>query len=269
ADARSIWEKEFAWQNRKKFSFELDQKLNQGEHALTLEVHPLTPTEQRKNSLELQINKVIVYGPMEGRYWVRPKNFERFFSKDPPKKTADRRSYAREVLGRFATKAYRRPVDSRTLTRLVSIAEGVYAQPRKRFEDGIAEAMIPILASPRFLFRVEGTEKDASSEKYPMLDEYALATRLSYFIWSTMPTDELFTLAARHQLRSNLETQIQRLVSDPRSDALVENFVGQWLQVRDIDGINIDERVVLARDRDQDRELERRIKRFRELNAIL
>src|SRR5262249_571037 len=158
ADARSIWEKEFAWQNRKKFSFELDQKLNQGEHALTLEVHPLTPTEQRKNSLELQINKVIVYGPMEGRYWVRPKNFERFFSKGPPKKTADRRSYAREVLGRFATKAYRRPVDSRTLTRLVSIAEGVYAQPRKRFEDGIAEAMIPILASPRFLFRVEGTE---------------------------------------------------------------------------------------------------------------
>src|SRR5712675_2254344 len=125
--------------------------------------------------------------------------------------------------------------------------------------------MIPVLASPRFLFRIEGTERTRSPETYPLLDEYALASRLSYFLWSTMPDDELFALAARHELRKNLEAQIQRMITDSRSEALVENFVGQWLQVRDIEGINIDERVVLARDRDQDRELDRRIKRFREL----
>jgi hypothetical protein len=268
ADDRQIWEKEFGWQNRKKFSFDLDQKLTAGDHALTLELFPLTPADQRKNSLEMRLMEVRVVGPLEERYWVRPKNFERFFSKEAPRKPNERSRYAREVLSRFVTKAYRHPVSDRTIDRLVSIAEGVYRQPGKYFQDGIAEAMIPVLASPRFLFRVESNEPAESSQKYPLLDEYALASRLSYFLWSTMPDDELFALAARHELRKNLPAQLKRMVADRRSEALIENFVGQWLQVRDVEGINIDERSVLARDRGEDRELERRIHRFRELNAI-
>ena len=268
ADGQQIWEKEFAWQNRKKFAFDLDHKLNTGDHALTIELHPLTPEEQRKNSLELRLNEIQVVGPLEERWWVRPKNFERFFWKEPPKQPEERKQYAREVLNRFVTKAYRRPGDENTLNRLVSIARSVYEQPGKSFPDGIAEAMIPVLASPRFLFRVERTEASAASEKYPLVDEYALASRLSYFLWSTMPDKELFSLAASHALRKNLAAQVKRMVDDPRSQAFVENFVGQWLQVRDVEGINIDERSVLARDRGEDKELERRIRRFRELNAI-
>src|SRR5262249_11907932 len=123
-------------------------------------------------------------------------------------------------------------------------------------------------ASPRFLFRVESIEPDSSRQKYPLLDEYALASRLSYFLWSTMPDDDLIGLADRHELRKNLDAQVKRMLEDGRSKALVENFVGQWLQVRDLEGININEQVVLARDRGEDHEREKRIQRFRELNAI-
>jgi hypothetical protein len=128
--------------------------------------------------------------------------------------------------------------------------------------------MIPLLASPKFLFRVEQVDPATARQKYPLIDEYALASRLSYFLWSTMPDDELLALADRHELRKHLDAQVRRMVNDQRSRALVENFVGQWLQVRDLDGININEQVVLARDRGEDRERERRIQRFRELNAI-
>jgi len=267
-DHQQVWTSDFGWQNGKKLQYELQQRFSTGEHQLAFELEPLTPVEQKRNKLELHLAQVVLRGPLEEQYWVRPKNFARFFWKEPPKNPSDERKYAGEVLKRFTIKAYRRPVDDHTLSRLVKIAERVYTHPGKRFEDGIAEAMIPVLASPRFLFRVEGTESTSNPGKYPLLDEYALASRLSYFLWSTMPDDELMTLAGRHQLRNHLQAQIKRMLDDPRCQALVENFVGQWLQVRDLEGINIDEHVVLARDRDEDRALEQRKKRFRELNAI-
>jgi hypothetical protein len=268
ADQGTIWTNEFGWQNGKKFSFDIAQEWPAGEHSLALELQPLTPAEQKQNSLDLRLREVVVRGPLDNLHGTRPKNFERFFTKDPPVGSKERRAYAHEVLTRFAARAYRRPVEERTIGRLVAIAEGVYQSPGKSFEDGIAEAMIPLLASPRFLFRVEQTESSGSPEKYPELDEYALASRLSYFLWSTMPDDELFGLAARHELRKNLDRQIHRMVEDQRSQALIDNFVGQWLQVRDLEGINIDERVVLARDRGQEKELQQRFRRFRELQAI-
>ncbi len=268
ADGQEVWTNEFGWQNGKKFSFDISRNWGAGEHPLTLEVHPLTPLDKKQNALDLKLRQVVVRGPLDDDHGTRPKNFDRFFWKDPPPTAAARRDYAREVLSRFARKAYRRPVDERTVARLVSIAEAVYNSPGKRFEDGIAEAIIPLLASPRFLFRVEQTEPRGTHEKFPALDEYALASRLSYFLWSTMPDDELFALASRHELRNHLETQVRRMIADHRAQALIDNFVGQWLQIRDVEGININERVVLARDRNQDRELERRSQRFRELQAI-
>lgn len=268
ADGREIWTNQFGWQNGKKFSFEVDQTWEAGDHTLSFELDPLTPAEKKQNSLELRLRDVAVRGPMDNTHGARPKNFERFFSKDPPSSTKERRQYAREVLTRFVTKAYRRPAEEHTVTRLVALAESVYSSPGKSFQDGIAEAMIPVLASPRFLFRVEQSEPLQSGEKYPELDEYALASRLSYFLWSTMPDDELFGLAARHELRQNLEQQVRRMVADQRAQAFIDNFVGQWLQVRDLEGININERVVLARDRGEEHELERRFHHFQELRSI-
>jgi hypothetical protein len=99
--------------------------------------------------------------------------------------------------------------------------------------------MTAVLASPRFLFRVEQPRPD-SLEAFPEMDDYSLAARLSYFLWSTMPDEELFRLAEQDALRSNLSDQVDRMLRDERSDRLIKNFVGQWLQTRDVESVSID-----------------------------
>lgn len=268
ADGQTLWHQEFGWQNGKKFSFDFSRNWEPGEHQLALEIHPLTAPDKKQNSLTLRLDQVRVSGPLEAKYRTKSKNYDRFFWKEPPTNALERFAYAREILSRFARRAYRRPAELKTVERLAAIAKSVYDEPGKSFADGIAEAMIPLLASPRFLFRVEKIEPATTGQKYPLIDEYSLASRLSYFLWSTMPDEELLKLAERHELRKNLTAQVQRMLADRRSEALVENFVGQWLEVRDLEGININEQVVLARDRGQDRDREHRFRRFRELNDI-
>src|SRR5262249_28665602 len=148
-----------------------------------------------------RIIAVRVQGPLGLEHQVRPPNYGRFFSQDePPSSDTLRQLDAREVLGRFAQKAFRRPVDARTIDRLVAIAEGVYRHPGKRFEDGVAQAMVAVLASPRFVFRIEDVAPGQSAQLHPWIDEWALACRLSYFLWSTLPDDELLGLAQQGTL---------------------------------------------------------------------
>jgi hypothetical protein len=254
-DDTTLLTETYVWQDRKTFHYEKTQPLDAGEHALTFDLEPLTPPEQRKTSVDFRVMSVKVQGPLDERDWVHPKNYERFFTRDePPASPDERRAYAREVLARFTRRAFRRPADGRTLDRLVAIAEDGYNQPGKRFEEGVDRAFVAVLASPRFLFRVEETVPSGSGP-FAEVDEHALAARLSYFLWSTMPDDELFDLADRGVLRKNLGAQVRRMLADQRSDALIENFTGQWLQARDVEGISIDARAVLARDNGEEREL--------------
>jgi hypothetical protein len=126
--------------------------------------------------------------------------------------------------------------------------------------------MVAVLASPRFLFREETAEPAGGKNTYPYVDECSLASRLSYLLWSSMPDEELFHLAAEGQLRNNLSAQMARMLKDSRSEAFVKNFIGQWLRTRDIDEIPIEARTVLAREQKFDPEVEKSRKRFRELN---
>ena len=268
ANGQKVWRREMGWDMGKRFRFEVETNWIAGDHALAFELEPLVPVAQKKNSLDLRLNFVRVQGPLEEKHWVRPKNFELFFTQDPPTDAAARRTYATEALKRFATRAYRRPVDERSLARLVNLAESVYQQPGRRFEDGIAQVVVTVLASPKFLFRVEEAESSPASKSHPLLDEHALASRLSYFFWSTMPDEELFRLADRHELRQNLDAQVKRLLADKRSEALVQNFVGQWLQTRDLDGIDINAFVVMARDAGEERDFQKSRERFQALNAV-
>jgi hypothetical protein len=261
-----VKKEELGWQNGQKYTFDVDEKWEPGEHKLVIELHPLTPKDQKKTSVDLRINSVRVQGPTEKEHWARPKNFERFFWKDVPAETGERLAYAKEVLAKFATRAYRRPASSQTVDRLVAIADGVWKQPGKNFEQGIAQAIVAVLASPRFMFRIEETV-EKPGEKYPLIDEYALASRLSYFLWSTMPDDELLKLASRGELRKELPKQVKRMLADSRSRELMENFGGQWLQAREVEGISIDSRTVLARDQGIDKELNQLFAKFRELRA--
>jgi mono/diheme cytochrome c family protein len=274
-DGNELLQKDFGWYDNKTFRFEFDQKLKAGGHRLGLDLAPMK-AEEGTNTLALRIVSVTVRGPAEKEYWAAPKNYERFFPRDPPEGVAERRAYAKEVLGRFASKAFRRPVDAKTVERLSALAEGVYSQPGKTFEAGIAHAMQAVISSPRFLFRMEENEgangrheKDGKRDKesWALVDEYALASRLSYFLWSTMPDETLMNLAEKGELRKQLPAQVKRMMDDPRSEALVQNFTGQWLQTRDLPGLAIDSRVVLARDNGQEKELREFQEAFRKRQA--
>ena len=248
-DGEEKLRKEFGWDSNKRHEFKFEEKLKAGEHKFAVELQPLTKPEEKKTSVELRINELEIQGPLDPKDWAKTKNYDRFFSKDePPQDAGERKKYAREVLARITKKAFRRPVDDRTIDRLTEIAEEVYTTDGKSFEQGVAQAMVAVLASPRFLYRVE--ESTAPTEKIAPIDEFALASRLSYFLWSTMPDEELFRLAEAKQLRSNLEAQVERMLADEKSEEFVENFTGQWLQTRDVIGISINERAVFFRDSD-------------------
>ena len=266
ADGKELLKKKFAWEGGKPYHFSYDQAWAAGKHQLDFELKPLTPGLAQGRTLSLQIVDVTVRGPLEKEYWVKPENYARFFPKEVPATAAERRNYAHELLGNFARRAFRRPVDKDTTERLVKLAESVYNQPGKTFESGVAQAMVAVLASPRFIFREENLETKDGAQPYALVDEYALASRLSYFLWSSMPDKELFSQAAAGTLRKNLSAQVARMLADERAHALEKNFIGQWLQARDIETVPIEARSVLAREQKFDPQFDNSRKRFRELN---
>lgn len=144
---------------------------------------------------------------------------------------ADEPAAARQIIERFATRAFRRPADPAFIGRLL----GIYDQARAKglnHEAAIRPMLTAVLISPRFLLRIEAARPDVKGP-YPV-DDYDLATRLSYFLWSSPPDDQLLALAEKKALSAPevLETQTRRMLADPRSQSLVDNFMGQWLQLR-------------------------------------
>jgi hypothetical protein len=250
-DNRQLFKESYGWQDGKTYHYAFQEHLPAGEHNLILDLSPMTPPEPKRTRIDFRVVSAHLVGPLDPKFGTRPANYGRFFFRDePPPAEPARREYARDVLRRFASKAFRRPVDDPTANRLAAIAAGVYSQPGQSFEQGVARAMVAVLASPRFVFRVEETLPAAtgSAEAFPLLDEYSLASRLSYFFWSTLPDEELFHLAEKQELRKNLRRQVSRLSEDGRFDAVTRNFLGQWLEVRDVEGISINPRAVLRRE---------------------
>ncbi|QDV36158.1 DUF1592 domain-containing protein [Tautonia plasticadhaerens] len=263
-DGEKLLSREFSQESGESFRFEFDLDWQAGDHDLAVRLEPLTPDEEQVRSLTMRVDALTVRGPMGEEHLVRPEGYERFFPGEVPEDESGRRRYARDLLDRFATRAFRRPAGAETADRLADIAMFVAGQENRTFESGMAQAMVAVLASPRFLFREEGVEP-GSLGPYPRIDEYALASRLSYFLWSTMPDDELFRLAERSQLRENLDAQLSRMLADDRSEQFIRNFVGQWLQARDVDSVQVNTYAVLSRDTPPDPDAERNRDRFREL----
>ena len=143
---------------------------------------------------------------------------------------------ARANLADLARRAYRRPVTEGDIDGLMRLVEQAREQGDS-IDHGMELALEAILVSPRFLFRIEPAGGANAS-----LDDFQLASRLSYFLWSSMPDDELFHLAAQHRLRDPeiLRAQIHRMLLDPKARALVENFGGQWLETRNLDSLQPD-----------------------------
>ncbi len=145
---------------------------------------------------------------------------------------------ARTILERFATRAFRRPVQRAEVDRLVQRFVALAEKNGDGFETGIRLALQAILVSPHFLFRIEMDREPNNPQAVHAINEFELATRLSYFLWSSMPDEELFRHARQGTLRKNLEGQVRRMLRDPKARALVENFAGQWLQLRNLETAN-------------------------------
>jgi hypothetical protein len=153
-----------------------------------------------------------------------------------PGSAAEEPACAEQILTSLARRAFRRPVTEDDITGSLEFYNGARADGGN-FDDGIRAALARMLVSPNFLFRVEQDSPDVPPGSNHAISDSELASRLSFFLWSSIPDDELLDLAANGKLRepSELEAQVRRLLADSRSDALVENFVGQWLQLRNLE----------------------------------
>jgi hypothetical protein len=140
---------------------------------------------------------------------------------------------ARKTIERFVRRAYRRSVADAEISRLVAFFDALSSQG-KSFDAALRMTLKPVLVSPHFLFRVEQERTPTGSNGSYWISDDELAVRLSYFLWSTMPDDQLFELADQGKLSDPLvlDQQVTRMLADPRARALTDNFAEQWLQIR-------------------------------------
>jgi hypothetical protein len=165
----------------------------------------------------------------------------RLFICQPSGNTIDDEVCARKILAQVARRAYRRPVADAEIDTLAGFFK---AGSSRGFDAGIELALERILTDPNFLFRVERDPATVAPGAAYRVSDLSLASRLSFFIWSSIPDDELLDLAASGKLRepATLAQQVRRMMADPKASALVENFAGQWLQLRNIAQVAPNER---------------------------
>jgi mono/diheme cytochrome c family protein len=154
-----------------------------------------------------------------------------------PTDAASEEPCARRILSTLATRAYRRPVTERDMHALLGFYQAGRAEAG--FEAGIQRGLERILAAPSFLFRVEREPAGVAPGTPYRLSDLDLASRLSFFLWGSIPDDELRDAAARHtwSVRGAIEKQVQRMLRDPRSNALVDNFASRWLELGKLSGV--------------------------------
>jgi Protein of unknown function (DUF1592)/Protein of unknown function (DUF1588)/Protein of unknown function (DUF1587)/Protein of unknown function (DUF1585)/Protein of unknown function (DUF1595)/Planctomycete cytochrome C len=182
----------------------------------------------------LHVDSMVVHGPVLIGTATLPESHRRILFLNPGYGDSSRLDCGRQVIARFVDRAFRRPVPPDELDRVLKVFQ-MALDRGESFERCVQVALTTVLASPRFLFLVE----PEGVEDRP-LTEFELASRLSYFLWSTMPDEELSREARAGTLRGNLRRQVSRMLDDPRSSQFVENFAGQWLQLRRLGGVTPD-----------------------------
>ncbi len=163
--------------------------------------------------------------------------FMRRWGTASPEKTPGQRT--RLMLGYFMPRAWHRPVTHEEVERVARVSDGAIARGDS-WEASMRMALVAVLASPKFIFRMELDDQPTNTDPHP-LNEFQLATRLSYFLWSSCPDDELLGYALSNQLTANLDKQVRRMLADPRAETLVDNFAMQWLQLRRLSNHHADQ----------------------------
>jgi hypothetical protein len=157
-----------------------------------------------------------------------------------PEEPSQELDCARQIFANLARKAFRRPISDEDLVAPMEF----FAVGREQgsFDAGIKNGLMAILVSPKFLFRTEIPAEGAAPGTVLALGDLELASRLAFFLWSSVPDDELLSLASRNQLQQgdNLAQQIDRMLADARASALVDNFAAEWLRLRDLENVDPD-----------------------------
>jgi len=191
----------------------------------------------RAGNGEPEISSVTITGPQPETVRVGNLPSRRRVLICTPSSSADEAPCARKIISALARRAYRRPVTEVDLEApLARYRDGASQGGPLAFEAGLEMAIRSILVSPKFLFRVESQPAAVRPNTPYRVSDLDLASRLSFFLWSSIPDDELLSVAEKRMLQNPavLDQQVRRMLADPRSQALVDNFAGQWLHIRNV-----------------------------------
>ena len=227
-DGKEITKQSMIIDRKRENGFESPEvRVSQGEHLFEASVD-LPP--DYKGGIPY-ITEMEIFGPSKPVPYRQTVSYKRIFFKGPPSAGAQT-AYTRAILARLARRAYRRPVRNADLVPLMSLAKLVRSHGGS-CEESIQVALQGILMSPNFLFRIE---RDPAGDSAHRVSDTELASRLSYFLWSSLPDDRLLALAESGQLHEPeiLHAQVQRMLTDPRAHSLATNFGGEWLQTRNL-----------------------------------
>ena len=180
------------------------------------------------------VDRLLIDGPYEpGGVGNTPSRARVFVCH--PANPSEELACARRIVGALARRAYRRPIQERDMESLLSFYQRT-RNTKKSFEAGIESALQLILASPEFLFRIEEDPANLDANAVYQLGDLALASRLSFFLWSSVPDEPLLIAASQGKLKDPavMEQQVRRMLADPRAAALVDNFAEQWLFLRNL-----------------------------------
>lgn len=226
----------------KKQRSELEKELN----AWTGVANIYNPDMDVDKLPRLRMESIEVEGPVQ-KEWPPASHKALFFDGDKRQDEA----YVREIFTRFLPRAYRRPVTAKEVDAMVDVVKEAQATGKLSFHEAMRLGLQRVLCSPGFVF----LQEPAGDRPQPRpLTDHERASRLSYLLWSTMPDEELFALAAAGKLRdrATVAAQVKRMLADPKARQFVENFAGQWLSVRDYGSVQ-----PAAEYRDYDKSLER------------
>jgi Protein of unknown function (DUF1592)/Protein of unknown function (DUF1588)/Protein of unknown function (DUF1587)/Protein of unknown function (DUF1585)/Protein of unknown function (DUF1595)/Ca-dependent carbohydrate-binding module xylan-binding/Planctomycete cytochrome C len=226
--------------------YEIKWNVPEGRHRLSAhflnDFEDPTAEDPKRRDRNLIVDSFEIDGPLDPQQEDYPEAHRRMVAVRPENGRSVSEAASADLKPLLA-RAFRRPVTDAEVANFAALIEREVKQGDS-FEQGMQVALTAVLVSPHFLFRVEGSGANADVVVRPVGD-YELASRLSYFLWSSMPDEELFDLAGKGILHADavLEQQVRRLLKDPRSESLVQNFVTQWLNLRLLDGVAPDPQV--------------------------
>ena len=224
--------------------YDVRLRLEPGKHQFAVaflnDFYDKAQKDPKKRDRNLEVDAITLAGPIGLLPDDLPASHTRFFSKpvDSQAEVIEQADQMKALLGPIASRAFRRPATAEELDGLAAIFFSA-RRSGETVERAAQLALSALLVSPSFLFRVEG---DPPPGRIRNLNDYELAARLSFFLWSSIPDEVLFRAAARGEVHTpnQLATQAERMLRDPKVESLVKNFAGQWLQLRGLDDVKPD-----------------------------